>query len=88
VTEKEKATGAEVTETTARELGEVNQKTTRLQQEAASEYWESIYVFEYFRQADSTITRTFCGLGLGLAIIRHLTELHGGTVQAESLGEG
>src|SRR4028119_802229 len=42
VTEKGKATGAEVTETTARGLGEVNQKTTRLQHEAASEYWESI----------------------------------------------
>ncbi|PZV18502.1 MAG: diguanylate cyclase [Leptolyngbya sp.] len=46
------------------------------------------HVFEYFQQADSTTTRQFGGLGLGLAIVRHLVELHGGTVQADSLGEG
>jgi signal transduction histidine kinase/CheY-like chemotaxis protein len=46
------------------------------------------YVFDYFRQADSATTRQFGGLGLGLAIVRHLVELHGGTVKADSLGEG
>jgi len=46
------------------------------------------YVFERFRQADSTTTRQHSGLGLGLAIVRHLVEMHGGTVEAESVGEG
>jgi CheY-like chemotaxis protein/anti-sigma regulatory factor (Ser/Thr protein kinase) len=46
------------------------------------------YVFDRFRQADSSISRMHGGLGLGLAIVRHLVELHGGSVQAQSPGEG
>jgi PAS domain S-box-containing protein len=46
------------------------------------------HVFDYFRQEDSATTRKFGGLGLGLAIVHHLVELHGGTIQADSPGEG
>ena len=44
------------------------------------------HVFAPFRQADASTTRDHGGLGLGLAIVRQLAELHGGTVRAESLG--
>ncbi len=45
------------------------------------------HVFDRFRQADSTSTRQHTGMGLGLAIVRHVVELHGGTVRADSAGE-
>lgn len=46
------------------------------------------HLFERFRQADASASRRYGGLGLGLAIVRHIVELHGGSVRAKSPGEG
>lgn len=46
------------------------------------------HVFDRFRQEDASVTRTHSGLGLGLSLVRHLVELHGGTITADSAGKG
>lgn len=77
--------------------GEVQVRLTRVNSDAeisVSDTGQGIsadflpYVFERFRQADHTTTRRHGGMGLGMAISKHIVELHGGTIRAESLGEG
>jgi signal transduction histidine kinase len=46
------------------------------------------HVFDRFRQAEGPVTRTHGGLGIGLSIVRHLVDAHGGEITAESDGEG
>jgi len=66
--------------------GHANLQVTDTGQGISAEFLP--HVFERFRQADSSTTRLHGGLGLGLAIVRHLIEIHGGSVRAQSDGEG
>ncbi len=77
--------------------GEVRIRVKRVESQVALEVSDSgigilpevlPYVFDRFRQGNSTITRNHGGLGLGLAIVRHLVEMHGGEVSVHSEGEG
>jgi PAS domain S-box-containing protein len=78
--------GGKVTVQVARESAHIEFIVTDNGQGISEEFLP--FVFERFRQADSTAARTHSGLGLGLAIVRHLTELHGGVVHANSAGVG
>ena len=78
--------GGEVSVRLARDGARVRLTVSDTGQGIAPEFLP--HVFDRFRQADSATTRSYGGLGLGLAIVRHLAELHGGDVQAESEGEG
>jgi len=78
--------GGEVRARAAREGGRVIVTVSDTGQGISRDFLP--HVFDRFRQQDGTTTRQHGGLGLGLAIVRHIVELHGGTVRAESEGEG
>jgi signal transduction histidine kinase/ActR/RegA family two-component response regulator len=78
--------GGEVSVRLARDGARVRLTVTDTGKGIPSEFLP--HVFDRFRQADSATTRAYGGLGLGLAIVRHLVELHGGDAHAESEGEG
>jgi PAS domain S-box-containing protein len=80
------ARGGEVTARLSREDDGLRLEVTDTGEGITPEFLP--YVFERFRQANGSTTRVHGGLGLGLAIVRHLVELHGGTVEAESAGQG
>ncbi|HKP12960.1 MAG TPA: ATP-binding protein [Blastocatellia bacterium] len=79
------AEGGEVSVTLARKSGKADITVSDTGQGISADFLP--HVFDRFRQADSSYTRKHGGLGLGLAIVRHLVELHGGTVEAHSDGE-
>ncbi|HZI19461.1 MAG TPA: CHASE domain-containing protein [Pyrinomonadaceae bacterium] len=78
--------GGQVEVTLARSDGHAEIRVSDTGQGIAREFLP--HVFDRFRQADQQITREHGGLGLGLSIARHLVELHGGTIRAESEGPG
>jgi signal transduction histidine kinase/response regulator RpfG family c-di-GMP phosphodiesterase len=79
-------TGGDVTVDSKQVAGNIEIRMTDTGQGIAPAFLP--FVFDRFRQADSTSTRSHGGLGIGLTIVRHIVELHGGSVRAESRGEG
>jgi PAS domain S-box-containing protein len=78
--------GGSITLAAARQRSRMRISVTDTGQGIGAEFLP--YVFDRFRQADSSTRRKIGGLGLGLSIVKQLVEMHGGTVQAQSPGEG